>query len=177
MLKPVFQKPGGEKDFFNEEWIVEDRNSNLEHTNVVYNPNVSLSIRQQRERLPVFKNRMEILYLLEKYQVLIITGETGSGKSTQVPQFLMEAGWAQKGQMIGITQPRRVAAITLAKRVAEEKGCLVGREVGYCVRFDECFDKEATKIKVCLSFLQKFESFWIELNREFILHTTYNFSS
>lgn len=62
-------------------------------------------------------------------------------------QFLMEAGWAQKGQMIGITQPRRVAAITLAKRVAEEKGCLVGREVGYCVRFDECFDKEATKIK------------------------------
>lgn len=67
--------------------------------------------------------------------------------------------------------------LQLAKRVAEEKGCLVGREVGYCVRFDECFDKEATKIKVCLSFLQKFESFWIELNREFILHTTYNFSS
>ncbi|XP_049267062.1 probable ATP-dependent RNA helicase DHX35 isoform X3 [Rhipicephalus sanguineus] len=147
--KPVFQKPGGEKEFLNEEWIIEDRSSNVEYTNYVYNPNVSLSITQQRERLPVFRNRMDILYLLEKHRVLIVTGETGSGKSTQIPQYLMEAGWAQKGQMIGVTQPRRMAAITLARRVAEEKGCLVGQEVGYCVRFDECFDREGTKIKLC----------------------------
>ncbi|KAL3243955.1 hypothetical protein MRX96_019537 [Rhipicephalus microplus] len=135
--KPVFQKPGGEKEFLNEEWIIEDRSSTAEYTNYVYNPNVSLSITQQRERLPVFK----------KHRVLIVTGETGSGKSTQIPQYLMEAGWAQKGQMIGVTQPRRMAAITLARRVSEEKGCLVGQEVGYCVRFDECFDREGTKIK------------------------------
>lgn len=147
MLRPVFEKPGGKKEFLNEEWIVEDSLRTPEHTNVVYNPNVSLSIRQQRERLPVFKSRTDILYLLEKHQVLIVTGETGSGKSTQIPQYLMEAGWAQKGQMIGITQPRRVAAISLAKRVAEEKGCLAGQEVGYCVRFDDCFDKQDTKIK------------------------------
>ncbi|XP_075733811.1 putative ATP-dependent RNA helicase DHX35 isoform X3 [Rhipicephalus microplus] len=145
--KPVFQKPGGEKEFLNEEWIIEDRSSTAEYTNYVYNPNVSLSITQQRERLPVFKNRIDILYLLEKHRVLIVTGETGSGKSTQIPQYLMEAGWAQKGQMIGVTQPRRMAAITLARRVSEEKGCLVGQEVGYCVRFDECFDREGTKIK------------------------------
>lgn len=145
--KPVFQKPGGEKDFLNEEWIIEDRSSNQEYTNYVYNPNVSLSISQQRERLPVFRSRTDILYLLEKHRVLIVTGETGSGKSTQIPQYLMEAGWAQKGQMIGVTQPRRMAAITLARRVAEEKGCFVGQEVGYCVRFDECFDREMTKIK------------------------------
>lgn len=54
--KPVFQKPGGEKEFLNEEWIIEDRSSTAEYTNYVYNPNVSLSITQQRERLPVFKS-------------------------------------------------------------------------------------------------------------------------
>lgn len=147
MLKPVFLKPGDGKDFWKDEWIVEDTPSKSEHTSVFYNPNISLSIHQQRERLPVFKNRTDILYLLENHQVLIITGETGSGKSTQIPQYVMEAGWAGKGQAIGVTQPRRVAAISLAGRVAEEKGCLVGQSVGYCVRFDDCSNKELTKIK------------------------------
>ncbi|KAG8226223.1 hypothetical protein J437_LFUL006325 [Ladona fulva] len=116
-------------------------------TSFIYNPNVSLSIEQQRKRLPIFQNRNHIIYLVEKYQTLILVGETGSGKSTQIPQYLLEAGWAQDGKVIGITEPRRVAATTLASRVAEEKGCLLGEIVGYSIRFDDCFDPENTKIK------------------------------
>jgi HrpA-like RNA helicase len=64
--------------------------------------------------------------------VLIVIGETGSGKTTQMTQYLAEAGYATKGK-IGCTQPRRVAAMSVAKRVAEEFGCKLGQEVGYVV--------------------------------------------
>ncbi len=67
-------------------------------------------------RLPVFKHRTEILYALETYQTVILVGETGSGKSTQVPQYLLESGWAANGHLIGVTQPRRVAVTTVASR-------------------------------------------------------------
>ncbi|KHN77076.1 putative ATP-dependent RNA helicase DHX35 -like protein [Toxocara canis] len=114
---------------------------------IVYNnPYISLSIQQQRSRLPIFKNRNHILYLLEKYRALIIVGETGCGKSTQVPQYLMEAGWAADGRKIGITEPRRIAVVTLANRVAEERMTPLGEDVGYVVRFDDMTD-EKTKIK------------------------------
>uniref|UniRef100_A0A914BWD0 RNA helicase n=1 Tax=Acrobeloides nanus TaxID=290746 RepID=A0A914BWD0_9BILA len=116
-------------------------------TSIVYNnPFASLSIQQQRSRLPIFKNRSHILYLLEKYQTVIVVGETGSGKSTQVPQYLVEAGWAADGRMIGITQPRRVAVVTLANRVSDERQCGLGDEVGYTVRFDDVTSSK-TKIK------------------------------
>jgi len=62
-------------------------------------------------------------------------------------QYLVEAGWSKNGKMIGITQPRRVAATTLASRVADEMGALLGQEVGYSIRFDEKIDKN-THIKV-----------------------------
>lgn len=62
-------------------------------------------------------------------QILIVIGETGSGKTTQITQYLAEAGYTVRGK-IGCTQPRRVAAMSVAKRVAEEFGCRLGQEVG-----------------------------------------------
>uniref|UniRef100_A0A915NES1 RNA helicase n=1 Tax=Meloidogyne javanica TaxID=6303 RepID=A0A915NES1_MELJA len=106
----------------------------------------SLSIQQQRQRLPISKYRNQLLYLVEKYKTVVVVGETGSGKSTQLPQYLAEFGWAQEGKKICITQPRRVAAVTLANRLAEEMMCSLGSEVGYAVRFDECIS-DKTKIK------------------------------
>jgi hypothetical protein len=66
-------------------------------------------------------------------------------------QYLFEAGWCQDGKIVGVTEPRRVAATTLASRVAEEKGSLLGGLVGYSIRFDDCFDPLYTKIKVCVT--------------------------
>ena len=63
-------------------------------------------------------------------QILIVIGETGSGKTTQITQYLAEAGYTTRGK-IGCTQPRRVAAMSVAKRVSEEYGCCLGQEVGY----------------------------------------------
>ncbi|CAB3982885.1 probable ATP-dependent RNA helicase DHX35 [Paramuricea clavata] len=114
---------------------------------VAFNPDVASSIARQRQRLPVYKHRTNILYLVEKYQTVIIVGETGCGKSTQIPQYLHESGLAGNGKIIGITQPRRVAATTVAMRVAEEKGTLIGQEVGYRIRFDDCTDPQKTAIK------------------------------
>jgi len=122
-----------------------DQNS---QTSFVYNPNPTQGLESQRARLPVAKSRDHLLYLLETYQVVVVVGETGSGKSTQIPQFLMEAGYAEApGKMIGVTEPRRVAATTLATRVAEEKRVRLGAAVGYSIRFDENFSREYTKIK------------------------------
>jgi len=78
-------------------------------------------------------------------QVLIVVGDTGSGKTTQMTQYLAEAGYADRLK-IGCTQPRRVAAMSVAKRVAEEVGCRLGQEVGYTIRFEDCTSPE-TKIK------------------------------
>ena len=75
----------------------------------------------------------------------IICGETGSGKTTQVPQFLYESGFCTKG-MIAITQPRRVAALSIAKRVAQEMNVKLGSLVGYSIRFEDMTSAE-TKIK------------------------------
>jgi ATP-dependent RNA helicase DDX35 len=73
----------------------------IRETSFVYNASPSLALAAQRQRLPIAKNKEHILYLLEKHQVVIVVGETGSGKSTQVPQYLIEAGWcADKGSMV-----------------------------------------------------------------------------
>ncbi|KAL6071816.1 putative PremRNA splicing factor [Balamuthia mandrillaris] len=124
-----------------------DRETEEEGTVISFNPNEKLTIAQQRVRLPIFKNREHILYLLEKYQTLVIVGETGSGKTTQIPQYLHEAGWTQGGRVVACTQPRRVAASSVAKRVADEMGCQLGNEVGFAVRFEECMDSQRTRIK------------------------------
>ena len=67
-----------------------------------------------------------------------MVAETGSGKTTQLPQYLHEAGYTANGQKVGCTQPRRVAAMSVAARVAEEMGTKVGYEVGYSIRFEDC---------------------------------------
>ena len=77
--------------------------------------------------------------------MLILVGDTGSGKTTQIVQYLAEDGFADTGR-IGCTQPRRVAAMSVAKRVSEEVGCRLGQEVGYTIRFEDCTSPE-TRIK------------------------------
>ncbi|MCJ1435586.1 DEAH-box ATP-dependent RNA helicase prp22 [Xylographa pallens] len=105
----------------------------------------SMSIKEQRESLPVFKFRKTFLDAVGANQLLIVVGDTGSGKTTQLTQYLAESGFANLG-MIGCTQPRRVAAMSVAKRVAEEVGCKLGQEVGYTIRFEDCTSPE-TRIK------------------------------
>ncbi|ERF74662.1 ATP-dependent RNA helicase DHX35 [Endocarpon pusillum Z07020] len=95
--------------------------------------------------LPIARHRESLLYAVEQFPVLIVIGQTGSGKTTQLPQFLEEAGWSGNGKVIGVTQPRRVAAVTVATRVAEEMRCDVGEEVGYSIRFE---DKTSAKTRI-----------------------------
>jgi ATP-dependent RNA helicase DDX35 len=96
---------------------------------------VSSRVHQSRHLLPITKHKHQILYAVEQFNVTVIVGETGSGKSTQVPQFLVqEGGWAGNDFQVVVTQPRRVAATELAKRVAVEMG--TDQRVGYNVRFD-----------------------------------------
>ncbi|KAJ9273469.1 hypothetical protein DTO271D3_2532 [Paecilomyces variotii] len=96
--------------------------------------------------LPIARHKQSLLYLIETYPVTIVVGQTGSGKTTQLPQYLDQAGWTADGKVIGVTQPRRVAATTVATRVAEEMGCNVGEEVGYSIRFED-LTSAATRIK------------------------------
>ncbi|XP_055620651.1 ATP-dependent RNA helicase DHX33 [Toxorhynchites rutilus septentrionalis] len=102
-------------------------------------------INKQRETLPVHNVRQDIINNVNKNQTVILLSDTGSGKSTQVPQFLYEAN-VNRGKLIGITQPRRVAAITVARRVAQEQMTTLGDIVGYSVRFEDV-TSEHTRIK------------------------------
>ena len=132
----------------------------------------SKSIEEQRKSLPVYESRDSIVEYVRTHSVTILQGETGSGKTTQIPQYLCDAGLTKRDPsdpyftnpqnfnnssvgggmrqreelMIAITQPRRVAAIELAKRVAKERGTRCGDEVGYTVRFDDQ-TSDRTKIK------------------------------
>ncbi|KAF5760478.1 putative RNA helicase [Helianthus annuus] len=90
-----------------------------------------------RKTLPIYSYRDSLLKAVEDHQVLVIVGETGSGKTTQIPQYLHEAGYTKRG-MIGCTQPRRVATMSIAARVSQEMGVKLGHEVGYSIRFEDC---------------------------------------
>uniref|UniRef100_A0A0D3A441 RNA helicase n=1 Tax=Brassica oleracea var. oleracea TaxID=109376 RepID=A0A0D3A441_BRAOL len=143
----AFWKPGTEKPSF-----VEDEEGGI----VLMSNNLSSSssssfgyanIEKQRQRLPVYKYRTEILYLVENHATTIIVGETGSGKTTQIPQYLKEAGWAEGGRVIACTQPRRLAVQSVSKRVADEMGVNLGDEVGYTIRFEDHTTSGVTSVK------------------------------
>ncbi|ODV62995.1 ATP-dependent RNA helicase ECM16 [Ascoidea rubescens DSM 1968] len=102
-------------------------------------------IQKIREILPVYENEFEIMEKINNSDCVVISGSTGSGKTTQLPQFLYESGYTLKG-MIGITQPRRVATVSMSKRVTEELGFENGKLVGYQIRFDSKVS-DSTKIK------------------------------
>ncbi|GAM85116.1 hypothetical protein ANO11243_031200 [Dothideomycetidae sp. 11243] len=132
------QKRGGREE--EPEWKKVSRG-----TGVSFGKRTSMSIKDQRESLPAFKMRKQFLDAVREYQLLIVVGDTGSGKTTQLTQYLAEDGFANTG-MIGCTQPRRVAAMSVAQRVSDEVGCRLGQEVGYTVRFDDKSSHD-TKIK------------------------------
>ncbi|KAJ7645547.1 pre-mRNA splicing factor [Mycena polygramma] len=96
------------------------------------------TIEETRKSLPIYTHKEGLIQAIKDHQVLIVVAETGSGKTTQLPQYLHEAGYTANGQKVGCTQPRRVAAMSVAARVAEEMGTKVGYEVGYSIRFEDC---------------------------------------
>ncbi|MGA5340494.1 ATP-dependent RNA helicase HrpA [Streptomyces griseoincarnatus] len=99
------------------------------------------------EQLPVSQKKDVIAEAIRDHQVVIVAGETGSGKTTQIPKICMELGRGVRG-MIGHTQPRRIAARTVAERVAEELDTPLGEAVGWKVRFTDQVDPEATFVKL-----------------------------
>ena len=115
-------------------------------TELEYRIKNSLQRRKRREEnrprptysgeLPIVAKRQEIIEAVSNNPVVVISGETGSGKTTQIPKFCLEAGRGIEGK-IGCTQPRRIAAITVASRIAEELGENPGRSVGYKIRFQD----------------------------------------
>ena len=108
----------------------------VENKTLSYGIISSKSIKEQREGLPIYRLKKELMEAIHNNQVLVVIGETGSGKTTQMTQYMAELGLTRRG-MIGCTQPRRVAAVSVAKRVAEEYGCALGEQVGYSIRFED----------------------------------------
>ena len=99
-----------------------------------------------RRKLPCWSKKTEFIKTVRTNQVTLLIGETGSGKTTQMPQFLVGTEFSNNGYCIACTQPRRVAAMSVAARVAEEFDIKLGEQVGYTIRFDDCSGSN-TKLK------------------------------
>ncbi|KAI8871917.1 P-loop containing nucleoside triphosphate hydrolase protein, partial [Ramicandelaber brevisporus] len=111
--------------------------------------NRDAAIQEARQQLPVCAEEQSIMEAINLHNVVVICGETGSGKTTQIPQFLYEAGYghaeSKNGGMIGVTQPRRVAAVAMAQRVANELN-VSDKVVSHQIRYDATVSSQ-TKIK------------------------------
>ncbi|WP_392752837.1 ATP-dependent RNA helicase HrpA [Streptomyces sp. LN590] len=120
------------------------------------------------EELPVSQKKDEILEAIRDHQVVIVAGETGSGKTTQIPKICMELGRGVRG-MIGHTQPRRIAARTVAERVADELRTPLGEAVGWKVRFTDAVNPDATYLKLMTDGILLAE---IQTDRELLAYDT-----
>ncbi|KAF9030957.1 P-loop containing nucleoside triphosphate hydrolase protein [Hymenopellis radicata] len=106
------------------------------------------TILRAREELPVYAQMDEFLKMFTENQIIVMVGETGSGKTTQIPQFVAFSDLPQtRGKMVACTQPRRVAAMSVAKRVADEMDVQLGKHVGYSIRFEDMTEPGTTFIK------------------------------
>ncbi|KAF9584261.1 DEAH-box ATP-dependent RNA helicase prp22 [Lunasporangiospora selenospora] len=103
---------------------------------------LSEELRRQQKALPIYGHQDDLMDAIRDNGILVIIGETGSGKTTQLPRYIIDAF---RGTRVGVTQPRRIAAISVAKRVAEEYDCRLGDTVGYTVRFD---DKSSSRTRL-----------------------------
>jgi len=97
-------------------------------------------------QLPVHQQKDRILDALSTSQVIVVESPTGSGKTTQIPQILLEAGFADKG-VIGVTQPRRIAAVSVAEFIARQQGTSIPEIIGFKMRFEDRTDV-GTRIKI-----------------------------
>ncbi|KIY68260.1 P-loop containing nucleoside triphosphate hydrolase protein [Cylindrobasidium torrendii FP15055 ss-10] len=105
-------------------------------------------ILEARKKLPVYSQMDEFLEIFKNNQIVVVVGETGSGKTTQIPQFVAYSDLPHtRGKMVACTQPRRVAAMSVAKRVADEMDVQLGRQVGYSMRFEDMTEAGTTFLK------------------------------
>ncbi|KAL0478156.1 ATP-dependent RNA helicase [Acrasis kona] len=109
-------------------------------------------IQTERKNLPIYAAREALLKEITQNPALVVVGETGSGKTTQLPQYILEnflqdENTEDRIPTVAITQPRRVAAVSIARRVAEEMGVTLGSKVGYSIRFEDCSDPTDTRLK------------------------------
>ncbi|KAK0444479.1 P-loop containing nucleoside triphosphate hydrolase protein [Armillaria borealis] len=101
-----------------------------------------------REKLPVYSQMDDFFKMFNENQIIVIIGETGTGKTTQIPQFVAYSDLPHtKGKLVACTQPRRVAAMSVAKRVADEMDVQLGRHVGYSIRFEDMTEPGTTFLK------------------------------
>lgn len=100
------------------------------------NSNFPLPASERARALPIYAREQDLIETVRRHQVVVVVGPTGCGKTTQLPQMLLRAGITDRA--ICVTQPRRIAAVSVAWRIAQEQQVTCGEEVGYCIRFDDC---------------------------------------